>query len=578
MIKLLKNLKPYTMALTAIVVLMLLRTFSELMLPRFMSNIVDIGILNGDTNYILETGMIMLGVAFFGGATSIFSSYLSSKVGIGFARDLRKKVFAKVTSYSMHEIDQVGAASLITRSTNDITQIQNVVVMMTRVAIRAPLMAVGSIILALQTDLGLSYVIFAVVGLMAVIIVIVASKAIPLFKIIQKKVDKLNLVMRERLTGMRVIRAFNKVEKESDRFQQANEELTDISIRVNKLMAILMPMMMLIFNLTTIAIVWFGSHRIDSGFIEVGAMMAFLQYAMMLLMSVMMLTMVFIMIPRASASAIRINEVLDLTTEINDPKQSESTKEMVGHIAFNNVSFSYHSDHGAEEAALKNISFESGPGEVTAIIGGTGSGKSTLINLLPRFYDVSEGEILVNGTDIRKLTLKDLRDRIGLVPQKTLLFSGTVAENVRYGKSDATDEQVRRAVTTAQGLTFVEAMEHGFESVLAQGGSNISGGQKQRLSIARALAKEPEIYIFDDSFSALDFKTESKLRSALLEETKKATVLIVAQKVTSVMNADRIIVLEDGRAVGIGTHKELLMNNEIYKEIVMSQLSEEEIA
>ncbi len=578
MIKLLKNLKPYTMALMAIVVLMLLRTFSELMLPRFMSNIVDIGILNGDTNYILETGMIMLGVAFFGGATSIFSSYLSSKVGIGFARDLRKKVFAKVTSYSMHEIDQVGAASLITRSTNDITQIQNVVVMMTRIAIRAPLMAVGSIILALQTDLGLSYVIFAVVGLMGVIIVIVASKAIPLFKIIQKKVDQLNLVMRERLTGMRVIRAFNKVGKESNRFQQANEELTDISIRVNKLMAILMPMMMLIFNLTTIAIVWFGSHRIDGGFIEVGSMMAFLQYAMMLLFSVMMLTMVFIMIPRASASAIRINEVLELSTEINDPEQSESTKEMVGHIAFNNVSFSYHSDHGAEEAALKNISFESGPGEVTAIIGGTGSGKSTLINLLPRFYDVSEGEILVNGTDIRKLTLKDLRDRIGLVPQKTLLFSGTVAENVRYGKSEATDEQVRKAVTTAQGLSFVEAMEHGFDSVLAQGGSNISGGQKQRLSIARALAKEPEIYIFDDSFSALDFKTEANLRSALFEETKKATVLIVAQKVTSVMDADRIIVLEDGKAVGIGTHKELLKSNEIYKEIVMSQLSEEEIA
>lgn len=578
MIKLLKNLKPYSIALGAILLLMLLRTFSELMLPRFMSNIVDIGIKNGDTNYILQTGMVMLGVAFFGGATSIASSYLSSKVGIGFARDLRKKVFTKVTSYSMHEIDTLGASSLITRSTNDITQIQNVVVMMTRIAIRAPLMAVGSIILALQTDLGLSYVIFVVVALMAVIIAIVASKAIPLFKIIQKKVDQLNLVMRERLTGMRVIRAFNKVEKESNRFQEANEELTDISIRVNKLMAIMMPIMMLIFNLTTIAIVWFGSQRIDQGFIEIGSMMAFLQYAMMLLMSVMMLTMVFIMIPRASASAIRINEVLDLSTEINDPLVSGSTQDMVGHIAFKDVSFSYHSDHGAEEAALKNISFESGPGEVTAIIGGTGSGKSTLINLLPRFYDVTKGQILVDGTDIRQLKLKDLRDRIGLVPQKTLLFSGTVADNVRYGNGDASDEQVHKAVAIAQGLEFVEAMEHGFESVLAQGGSNISGGQKQRLSIARVLAKKPEIYIFDDSFSALDFKTESNLRSALLNEIKDATVLIVAQKVTSVMDADRIIVLENGQAVGIGTHKELLANNEIYKEIVMSQLSEEEIA
>ena len=578
MIKLLKNLKPYTMALIAILVLMLLRTFSELMLPRFMSNIVDIGIRNGDTNYILRTGLIMLSVALFGGATSIFTSYLSSKVGIGFARDLRKKVFTKVTSYSMHEIDKLGASSLITRSTNDITQIQNVVVMMTRIAIRAPLMAVGSIILALQTDLGLSYVIFVVVALMAVIIVIVASKAIPLFKVIQKKVDQLNLVMRERLTGMRVIRAFNKVEKESDRFQKANEELTDISIRVNKLMAIMMPIMMLIFNLTTIAIVWFGSQRIDGGFIEVGSMMAFLQYAMMLLMSVMMLTMVFIMIPRASASAIRINEVLDLSTEINDPKVIQTTKAMRGHIAFNNVSFSYHSDHGAEEAALKNISFESGPGEVTAIIGGTGSGKSTLINLLPRFYDVTQGEILVNGTDIRTLQLKDLRDRIGLVPQKTLLFSGTVAENVKYGNDNATEEEVKKAIEIAQGLDFVQAMDQGLDAVLAQGGSNISGGQKQRLSIARALAKKPEIYIFDDSFSALDFKTESQLRSALLNETKDATVLIVAQKVTSVMEADRIIVLENGEAVGIGTHKELLASNNIYKEIVMSQLSEEEIA
>lgn len=578
MIKLLKNLKPYTLMLVAILILMLLRTFSELMLPRFMSDIVDIGIINGDTAYILQTGMIMLAVALFGGATSIVSSYLSSRVGIGFARDLRKKVFTKVTSYSMHEIDTLGASSLITRSTNDITQIQNVVIMMTRIAIRAPLMAVGSIILAVQTDLGLSYVIFVVVALMAVIIVVVASKAIPLFKVIQKQVDKLNLVMRERLTGMRVIRAFNKVEQESKRFQKANEELTDISIRVNKLMAIMMPIMMLIFNLTTIAIVWVGSHRIDQGFIEVGSMMAFLQYAMMLLMSVMMLTMVFIMIPRASASAQRINEVLDLSTEIKDPVQSETTKDLVGHIAYKNVSFSYHSDHGAEEAAIKNISFESGPGEVTAIIGGTGSGKSTLVNLLPRFYDVTKGEILVNGTDIRKLKLKDLRDRIGLVPQKTLLFSGTVADNVKYGNDNASEDQVRKAVSIAQGLEFVEAMDKGFDAVLSQGGSNISGGQKQRISIARALAKEPEIYIFDDSFSALDFKTESYLRSALLEETKHATVLIVAQKVTSVMEADRIIVLENGQAVGIGTHKELLASNEVYKEIVMSQLSEEEIA
>ena len=578
MIKLLRNLKPFKWAISAIMILMLIRTFSELMLPRFMANIVNIGVINGDTNYIWRTGALMLGVALFGGITSIISSYLSAKVGVGFARDLREKVFTKVTSFSLHEIDEVGTSSLITRSTNDITQIQNVVVMMMRIAIRAPLMAVGSIIMALQTDLALSGVIFVVVLLMAMVIAVVASKALPLFKIIQKKVDQLNLVMRERLTGMRVIRAFNKVERESDRFEVANSELTDISIKVNKLMAVMMPLMMLIFNLTTVTIVWYGSQRIDAGFIEIGSMMAFLQYAMMLLFAVMMLTMVFIMIPRASASAVRINEVLNLESEISSPDKAVTTVDGGGQITFDHVTFSYHSEHGAEEAALQNISFESGPGEVTAIIGGTGSGKSTLINLVPRFYDVTSGEIRINGVNIKEMSLKDLRNKIGLVPQTTLLFNGSVSENIRYGHEEATDEAVKKAVSIAQGLEFVEAMEDGFDSVIAQGGSNISGGQKQRLSIARALVKAPEIYLFDDSFSALDYKTESMLRESLKQETNKATVIIVAQKVTSVMDADRIIVLEDGKAVGIGTHKTLLESNSVYKEIVMSQLSEEEIA
>jgi len=578
MLKLMKYLKPYKVALFGIIILMTLRTFSELLLPKYMSDIVNKGVVNGDTAYIIQTGILMLMIALFGGVTSITSSYLSSKVGMGYARDLREKVFEKVTAYSLHEIDEIGAASLITRSTNDITQVQNVVIMMTRIALRAPLMAIGSIFLAVSTDMGLSGVIFVVVALMAVLIALVASKAIPLFKVIQKKVDQLNLVMRERLTGMRVIRAFNKVEKESDRFKEANEELTDISIKVNKLMAVMMPMLMLIFNLTTIAIIWFGSHRIDNGFLEIGSMMAFLQYATMLLFAVMMLTMVFIMIPRASASATRINEVLSLDPEITDPVEVKTADTMKGQIAFENVTFSYHNGHNAEEAALKNLSFTSGPGEVTAIIGGTGSGKSTLISLLPRFYDVTSGTITINGTDIRDLTLEDLRSRIGLVPQKTFLFSGSVNENIRYGKEDATDDQIRHALKVAQGLDFVEAMEDGSESMIAQGGSNISGGQKQRLSIARALVKKPEVYLFDDSFSALDYKTESKLRKALHKEIQEATVLIVAQKVTSVMDADRIIVLDEGQAVGIGTHKELLETNEVYREIVLSQLSEEEIA
>lgn len=575
MLKLMKHLKPYRLPLGAIVVLMALRTLAELLLPRYMADIVNVGVISGDTAYILEKGLIMLGITFVGGGISIVSSYLSAKVGMGYARDLREKVFEKVTSFSLHEMDEVGAASLMTRSTNDITQVQNVVMMMTRIALRAPLMAVGSIFLAVTTDIALSGVILVVVILLAVMIALVASRAIPMFKIIQTKVDQLNLVMRERLTGMRVIRAFNKVAKASGQFSDANKALMDIAIQVNKLMAVMMPLLMLVFNLTTIAIVWFGSERIDAGFLQIGSMMAFLQYSAMLLFAVIMLTMVFIMIPRASASAVRINEVLTLDAEITNPGKALTADQKRGHIAFENVSFSYHRGKDVGEVALKNISFTAKPGEVTAIIGGTGSGKSTLINLLPRFYDVTDGRILVNGVDIRKMDLEGLRERIGLVPQKTFLFSGTVKDNIRYGKAKATDDDIRHALEVAQGLDFVEAMEEGLEAPIAQGGSNISGGQKQRLSIARALVKKPEIYLFDDSFSALDFKTESKLRRALMEETTRATVLIVAQKVTSVMNADRIIVLEEGKAVGIGTHEQLLKDNAIYQEIVQSQLPKE---
>ncbi len=578
MIALLKNLKPYRRSLIVIFILMFIRTLSELLLPYMMSDIINNGVINGDTAYILSMGGIMLVIALFGGSTSILSSYLSAKTGVGFAKDIRAKVFRKITAFSQHEMDEFGASSLITRSTNDITQIQNVVIMMTRIAIRAPFMAIGSVIMAISTDLNLSGIILVVVVLMGIIIASVASRTIPMFKVIQKKVDQLNLVIRERLTGLRVIRAFNRVEKESLRFESANRELMETTVNVNRVMAVMMPLMTLIFNLTTIAIVWYGTMRIDDGFIEIGSMMAFLQYAMMLLFSVMMLTMVFIMIPRASASATRINDVLAVSPEITDPQRTTMAGAMNGHIRFENVTFSYHSDHGAEAAAINDISFESKPGEVTAIIGGTGSGKSTLVSLIPRLYDVTKGRILVDGIDVREMTLKDLRSRIGLVPQKTFLFSGTVEDNIKYGDETADEATMMKALEVAQAVAFIDEKDGGIQSEVAQGGANLSGGQKQRLSIARALVRHPEIYIFDDSFSALDYKTESKLRAALMEQLGNSTVLIVAQKVASVMEADRIIVLDEGRIVGEGTHEELLETNAIYREIVASQLKEEAIA
>ncbi len=578
MLKLMKQLKPFSFSVFLIILFVFLQTITELYLPTLMSDIVDIGVVKGDTDYIMEVGAMMLAIALLGGLATIFSSYLSAKVGTGLARNVREKVFKKVSSYSLHEMDEFGTSSLITRSTNDITQVQNVVVMILRFFMRAPLMAVGSIIMAVQKDVPLTFVIIGVVVIMGIFIALIASKAVPLFKTVQLKIDNMNLVLRERLTGMRVIRAFNKVDRELERFEEANEELTDVQIRVNKLMALLNPLLMFFFNVTTIALVWFGSIRIDNGAMQVGDMMAFMQYGMQIMFAVLMMTMVFIMVPRASASAARINAVLDVDPEIVDPEKPQTANDKKAYVEYKNVTFSYHSDHGAEEAAIKNISFTSKPGEVTAIIGGTGSGKSTLINLLPRFYDVDSGEILVNGVNIKSMTMAHLREKIALVPQKTNLFSGSVKDNILYGKQNASEEEIKKAVETAQGLDFVTEMEDGFDATISQGGSNVSGGQKQRLSIARALVKKPEIYIFDDSFSALDFKTESKLRSALRHEVKDATLLVVAQRVTTVMDADQIIVLDNGEAVGIGTHEELLKSNQVYKEIVMSQLSEEEIA
>jgi ATP-binding cassette subfamily B protein len=495
---------------------------------------------------------------------------------MGLGEEIRSRIFRRVSSYSLVEFDKIGTPSLITRSTNDVTQVQNVMVMAMRMLIQAPVTAIGGIVLALQKDAGLAWIIVVVIPILATLISIVAVKGFPLFQAIQKKIDKINLILRENLTGIRVIRAFDRGASEKARFDEANRDLTDTAIRVNRMFAALMPSMMLIMNFTTLAILWFGTKRIDVGLSNVGNMMAFLQYAMQILFSFLMASFMFIMIPRAQASADRINEALELQSEVVDPAQpTRPESDRRGYVEFRDVAFQY---HGAEEPAIHDISFVARPGETTAIIGSTGSGKSTMLSLIPRFYDATKGAVLVDGIDVREMTQADLRLRVGYVPQKAILFAGTVAENIRYGKEDASDEEIRKAAETAQALDFVSAMEDGFDSPIAQGGTNVSGGQKQRLSIARALVRKPEIYLFDDSFSALDFKTDAALRAALHRETAGSTVIIVGQRVASIMDADRIIVLDEGRIVGIGTHKELYASCPIYKEIVASQLSEEEIA
>ncbi len=575
MIKLLKKLKPFTVPIIFVTVLVFLQAIAELYLPNIMSDIVDTGIVNADTDYIVNKGLLMLAIAGAAGVFTIAASYLGARVAIGFGKSLRKKVFSRVESYSLHEFNKIGTASLITRTTNDINQMQNVVVIMLRLMIYAPLMFIGGVIMSIDKDPKLATILLYALPVILLIIFWLVKKGMPLFKSLQKKLDKVNLVFRERLTGIRVIRAFNRIDRETKRFDEASLDLTETGIKVNRIMAFLMPALMLIINLATIAVVWFGGHRIDSGAMQVGDLMAFIQYIMRIMFSLMMLSMMFIMVPRASASAERINEVLDMYPEINDPENPVEAADKKGYIEFKNVCYKY---PGAEECAIKDISFSANPGETTAIIGGTGSGKTTLVSMIPRFYDSESGEILIDGVPIKKMTQEHLRKKIGYVPQKAVLFTGSVADNIRYGKPDATIEEVEKAAITSQAMEFIEEREGKFDSIISQGGTNISGGQKQRLSIARALVRKPEIYIFDDSFSALDFKTDAKLRKALKEETSESTVIIVAQRVSTIMNSDRIIVLDNGRISGIGTHRELLKSNGIYREIVSSQLSEEELA
>ncbi len=569
-------MKPYKLALAGVLFLTLLQSLSELYLPTLMADIVNIGIVGGDNSYIWKIGGIMLLIAAVGVGFSIWASDLSAKISAGLGRIIRGKLFAHAEKFSLQEFDRIGTASMITRTTNDVTQVQMVMMMMLRMMVMAPMMCIGGLVMAISKDAKLSLVIAVVIPILVATIFGIAWKGIPLFKVMQTKLDKLNLVLRESLTGIRVIRSFNRVDYETKRFAEANRDLTDTAIRANQIMAAMMPAMILVMNFASIAIIWFGGLRIEAGGMQVGDLMAFIQYAMQIMFSLVMVSMMFVMLPRASASAVRINEVLDIKPEIEDAVQTkEPAMQRSGHVRFENVTFHY---PGAEAPAVGGISFTAEPGEVTAIIGGTGAGKSTLVSLIPRFYDVGEGRVLIDGMDVREMKQETLRAKIGFVPQKAVLFTGTIAENIRYGKEDATEEELRHAADIAQATEFISGMKEGYDSVLAQGGKNVSGGQKQRLSIARALVRRPDIYIFDDSFSALDFKTDAKLRAALKPETSEATVLIVAQRVSTIMDADRIIVLEDGRIAGNGNHDELMATCEVYREIVLSQLSEEEIA
>ncbi|WP_214758433.1 ABC transporter ATP-binding protein [Exiguobacterium sp. s123] len=574
MIKLLKRLVTYKWAVLMVLLFVFAQSLADLFLPTLMADIIDNGVVTGDTGYIWRMGGIMLGVTGLGALAAVVASFYSSKAAMGFGRDLRRRVFNHVERFSLEEFDRVGTASLITRTTNDITQVQQVIIMMLRMVVSAPIMFVGGLIMATSKDAKLSLVIVAAMPVLVLSIFLIFWKAMPLFKKVQKRLDRLNLVLRENLTGIRVIRAFNREKEEQVRLTEANERLTDVSIKVNQIMAFLMPVMMLVMNLTVVGVIWFGGIRIDNGAMEIGDLMAFIQYVMQIMFALVMASVMFIMVPRASVSANRINEVLEMTPSLIDDGTKTADIEK-GTLEFDHVTFFY---PGAEEPALSNVSFSAKPGEVTAVIGGTGSGKSTLVNLIPRFYDVTSGTIRVNGVDVQAVPQEELRLKIGFVPQKALLFTGTIAENIRYGKADATAEEVAHAASIAQANDFIERMPDRYEAVIEQGGSNVSGGQKQRLSIARALVRKPDLYVFDDSFSALDFKTDAALRKALKEETKDATVLIVAQRVSTIMDADRIIVLEEGAVAGIGTHEELFATNAVYQEIVKSQLSEEEIA
>ncbi len=565
-------LQPYQRPLTMVVLFQLVGTIAALYLPRLNADIIDNGVARGDTGYIFSTGGYMLAVTLLQVICSITAVYFGARTAMGFGRDVRAAIFHRVGEFSDREVNQFGAPSLITRNTNDVTQVQMLVLMTCTLLVAAPIMCVGGIIMALSTDLGLSWLLLVSVPVLVVAIGLIVSRMVPQFRKMQVRIDTINRVLREQISGIRVVRAFVREPQERARFADANRAVTDTAMRAGRLMALMFPTVMLVLNVSSVAVLWFGGHRVAAGEIQVGQLMAFLNYLMQILMSVMMATFMAVMIPRAAVCAERISQVLDTESSVQQPKSPRMPARRTGLLEFAGVEFGY---PGATEPVLRDITFTAEPGQTTAVIGSTGAGKTTLISLIPRLFDVTGGAVSMDGIDVRELAPQTLWERIGLVPQKPYLFSGTIASNLRYGNPTATDDDLWLALEIAQAKNFVLEMPDGLESRIAQGGTNVSGGQRQRLAIARALVRQPSIYLFDDSFSALDLATDARLRAALRPHTRQATTIIVAQRVSTIIDADQIIVLEDGRIVGLGRHEELLETCETYAEIVNSQITSE---
>ena len=566
------HMRPYARPVGLVVVLLLMQSVANLYLPNLNADIINNGVIKGDIHYIWVVGGIMLGISVALGVISVVAVYWASRVSMGVGRDLRGTIFERVQLLSAREMNRFGTASLITRNTNDVQQVQIFLQMALTIMVMAPIMAVGGVIMALNENVSLSLVLVVIVPLMAALIVAMLTMAVPLFQSMQVKIDRINRVLREQITGIRVIRAFVRMPYEEERFEAANGDLTSTALRVNRIFVFAMPTLMGIMNLSTIAVLWFGGHLINSGSMPIGNLTAFLSYIMQVLLAVMMGVMMFILVPRAVASAARIQEVVGTEPSITDPAHPIAPRRVRGIVEFRKATFGY---PGGEHPVLRDVSFVMEPGQTTAIIGGTGAGKTTLLNLIPRFFDVTSGAVIVDGVDVRMQSQEALWETIGLVPQRAFLFRGTVAENLRFGRQDATDTELWHGLDVAQARGFVEAMPGGLGAVIDQGGTNVSGGQRQRLAIARAIVKRPAVFLFDDCFSALDADTDSRLRAALRAETARSSLVIVAQRVSTIMHAERIIVLDEGRVVGIGTHRDLIAGCPPYREIVASQLGEE---
>ena len=576
LIRLLRTcLRPYKRPIALLVLLQFLQTCATLYLPTLNADIIDQGVVNGDTGYILGYGGLMIGISLVQVVCNIGAVYYGARTASALGRDLRASVFDRVQSFSAREVGHFGAPSLITRTTNDVQQVQMLALMTFTLLVSAPIMCVGGIVLALGLDVPLSGVLVAVVPVLGICVTLIVRRLRPLFRSMQERLDSVNRVLREQITGNRVIRAFVRDEYEQQRFRKANTDLTDFALGTGNLLALMFPIVMTVVNLSSIAVVWFGAHRIDSGGMQIGDLTAFLAYLMQIVMSVMMATFMFMMVPRAEVCAERIQEVLDTSSSVVPPSTPVRELRRHGHLEIRGAGFRY---PGAEEPVLRAVDLVARPGETTAVIGSTGSGKSTLLGLVPRLFDVTEGQVLVDGVEVAEIDPKLLAKTVGMVPQKPYLFAGTVATNLRYGNPDATEDDLWSALEIAQAKDFVERLESGLDAPIAQGGTNVSGGQRQRLAIARTLVQRPEIYLFDDSFSALDYATDAALRAALTQETSEATVVIVAQRVATIRDADRIVVLDEGRVVGTGRHHELMADNETYREIVLSQLTEAEAA